>query len=117
MEINTRTEQEVSILKLKGELDASNAVIIDHELQRLITKNPKHIWVDGSGISYISSAGLGVFLSHLSTLQQKNIRLVFFGLNDKIKNIFTILGLEEIIPIVKDLQAAQEISRVEFIAE
>jgi anti-sigma B factor antagonist len=108
MEIKTQNQAEVSIVKLSGELDASNAVVVDHELVRLTSKNPKQIWIDGTDISYISSAGLGVFLSHLNNFKQKDILLLFFGLNAKIRNVFTILGLEELVLIVPDMETALE---------
>src|SRR5688572_11292718 len=104
MEIKTQNQQEVSIIKLTGELDASNAVLVDQELLRIINKNPRQIWIDGTAISYISSAGLGVFLSHLNTFEKQEINLVFFGLNAKIRNIFNILGLDAIVQILPDLE-------------
>ncbi|MFC5270420.1 STAS domain-containing protein [Adhaeribacter terreus] len=106
MDIKTQNQAEVSIVKLSGELDASNAVLVDHELVRLTQKKPKQIWIDGSEISYISSAGLGVFLSHLNNFKLLNINLLFFGLNAKIRNVFTILGLDELVRIVPNLESA-----------
>src|SRR5687767_5052567 len=99
MEIFTQTRQTVKIIKLKGELDASNAVTVDSEILEVINATPRQIWIDATDVSYISSAGLGVFLSHLHVFKQQNINLVFFGLNKKIRNVFTILGLEDLINI------------------
>lgn len=107
MEINTNTLKEVSILKLTGELDASNAVQVDAELIFLLKKAPKQVWIDGQDLAYVSSAGLGVFLSHLPTFKDKKINLVFFNLNAKIRNVFNILGLDELLQIVPDLAAAE----------
>ncbi len=108
MEIKTNTQNKVSILKLTGELDAGNAVQVDAELIYIIKTLPKQIWIDGQELNYISSAGLGVFLSHLPTIKGNNINLVFFGLNAKIRNIFTILGLDEILQIVPDQETATQ---------
>src|SRR5688572_11228581 len=106
MKINTQSRQNVKILALTGELDASNAVLVDSEILNLLNQHPDQIWIDGSEISYISSAGLGVFLSHLQNFKQANVNLVFFGLNAKIRNIFTILGLDELLNIVPSLDEA-----------
>lgn len=108
MEIKTNTRQDVSILKLTGELDASNAVQVDAELIFLLKKLPKQIWIDGMDLNYVSSAGLGVFLSHLPSIKNHNINLVFFGLNAKIRNVFNILGLDELLQIVPDLETAEQ---------
>ena len=111
MEIRTITQEQVSILKLTGELDAGNAVQVDAELIFLIRKAPKQIWIDGQDLHYISSAGLGVFLSHLPTIKSANINLVFYNLNAKIRNVFTILGLDELLQIVPDQATAMQYFR------
>ena len=108
MEIRTITQEQVSILKLTGELDAGNAVQVDAELIYLIKKAPKQIWIDGKDLNHISSAGLGVFLSHLPSIKTANINLVFYNLNAKIRNVFTILGLDELLQIVPDQATAKE---------
>jgi len=107
MEIKTNTQKEVSIIKITGELDASNAVRIDAELIFLMSRGPKQIWIDGQDLDYVSSAGLGVFLSHLPTIKLNNINLVFFNLNAKIRNVFNILGLDELLQVVPDLETAE----------
>lgn len=106
MDIKTNFKEEATILKLSGELDAGNAVQVDAELIYLIKMAPKQLWIDGKDLEYISSAGLGVFLSHLPTIKSANINLVFFNLNSKIRNVFTILGLDELLQIVPDLETA-----------
>jgi anti-sigma B factor antagonist len=107
MEIRTITQQDaVSILILKGELDASNAVQVDSEIIEIIKSKPRQLLVDGNELSYISSAGLGVFLSHLQTFQNLGITLAFYGLNQKIKNVFNILGLHNLVPILNTQEEA-----------
>jgi anti-sigma B factor antagonist len=109
MVIDTQHLDTVCILKLTGELDASNAVQVDDAILEVLQTRPQQIWIDGHGISYISSAGLGVFLSHLSTFQAENINLVFYGLNAKIRNVFSILGLDpllNVVPTQEDAEAA-----------
>ncbi|KAA9345985.1 STAS domain-containing protein [Adhaeribacter soli] len=107
MKIETEKLENISIVKLYGELDASNAVKVDQTLSLLISEKPSQIWIDGTQINYISSAGLGVFLSHLQTLAEEKIELLFFGLNTKIKHVFAILGLDTLIPIVHSREEAE----------
>ncbi len=86
-------------LHLVGEVDASNSVELDESIQELITHNIKNILVDGKKLEYISSAGLGVFMSYLDDFEEKNVSLVIFGLNQKIHQVFHILGLDQLITI------------------
>jgi anti-sigma B factor antagonist len=94
------------ILKLTGEIDASNSVNVDSAIQELLKSGAKNLLVDCTDLEYISSAGLGVFMSYLEEFQEKNIGMVIFGLKDKVFQVFHILGLDQLIRIKPDKSAA-----------
>lgn len=88
----------VVAVRLAGELDANTAVCADDALQEAVANAPgKALLIDCSDLHYISSAGLGVILSSLHACNQHKIKVAFFGLQPKIKNVFAILGIEKII--------------------
>jgi len=87
------------VLKLDGEVDASNSVELDLAIQELVAGNEEKILVDGTSLEYISSAGLGVFMSYLEDIQEKRMKFIIFGLNNKVKNVFHILGLDQLLQI------------------
>lgn len=92
-------------LKIKGEIDASNSVILDEAIQELIQDGAVSILVDGTGLEYISSAGLGVFMSYLEDFMDQGISLKLYGLPPKVFEVFKILGLDQLIPIFPDLNS------------
>lgn len=92
-----------SVLKLSGEVDASNSVDLDAAIQQMLGNGVQKLLVDGNNLEYISSAGLGVFMSYLEDFQEKNIQLAIFGLLDKVHQVFIILGLDKLI-IIKPTQ-------------
>lgn len=94
------------ILKLNGEIDASNSVNVDAAIQELLQDGAKKLLVDCSELEYISSAGLGVFMSYLEEFQERSISLVIFGLKAKVFQVFHILGLDQLITIKQDKIAA-----------
>ncbi|MCF1749538.1 STAS domain-containing protein [Mariniradius sediminis] len=94
------------ILKLTGEIDASNSVNVDSAIQELLKSGANNLLVDCTDLEYISSAGLGVFMSYLEEFQEKNIGMVIFGLKDKVFQVFHILGLDQLIRIKPDKSAA-----------
>ncbi len=102
---NVKVDQHF-VLKLSGEVDASNSVELDMAIQQLLADNVDKIIVDGSSLEYISSAGLGVFMSYLEDFQDKGVRFVIFGLNSKVKNVFHILGLDQLLMIEDDEEKA-----------
>ncbi len=94
------------ILALEGEVDASNSVILDEAIQGLISEGSLAILIDGRELAYISSAGLGVFMSYLEDFQEKNIAFKIYGLTEKVYEVFKILGLHQLIEIFPDKQTA-----------
>ncbi|WP_291783931.1 STAS domain-containing protein [Cecembia sp.] len=96
------------VLQLSGEIDASNSVDLDAAIQDMISRGAKKILVDGSQLEYISSAGLGVFMSYLEEFHEKDIQIVIYGLLEKVHQVFVILGLDKLITIKNNQQDALE---------
>ena len=96
------------VLQLSGEIDASNSIDLDAAIQEILDKGSKKILVDGSRLEYISSAGLGVFMSYLEEFQEKEVQIVIYGLLEKVYQVFVILGLDKLITIKSTQQDAIE---------
>jgi anti-sigma B factor antagonist len=101
-------ENQFDILILRGEVDASNSVILDKAIQELVELGAKSILVDGRELEYISSAGLGVFMSYLEDFSEYGITFSIFGLSKQVFEVFKILGLDQLIPLFEDKTAAIE---------
>jgi anti-sigma B factor antagonist len=109
LEIEKRKVNQHITLKLEGEVDASNSVELDMAIQDLLREKVDKIMIDGSSLEYISSAGLGVFISYLEDFQEKEIKFVIFGLNEKVKNVFHILGLDQLLTIKDEEKKALDV--------
>ena len=94
------------ILRLIGEVDASNSVLLDQSMQETLQQGATFLLIDGHQLGYISSAGLGVFMSYLDDFSEQGIRFAIFGLNDQVTEVFKILGLDRLIQIVPDKSTA-----------
>ena len=104
--INTNSEAEIFVIHIDGEIDASSSIQLDEVMSSSVSGNHAKIIVDGEQLSYISSAGLGVFMSYLEDIKSHNIQLAIFGLNEKVKNVFEILGLDQLLNIVDKKEEA-----------
>ena len=100
MKVTAQPSADSLLLLLDGELDASSAVLLDTEFNKPGLLDYRKVLVDCAKLSYISSAGLGVFISHLQPLQDKDVKLVFFNMQEKVFNVFEILGLDALMTIV-----------------
>lgn len=108
MELITHTEQDLCIIKLKGELDLNSVLLLDEGIEKVLHEGPapKKLYVDCQGLHYISSAGLGVFIDYLSEIEAKHIALVFYGMSCPVRDIFSILGLDAYVTIVASEEEA-----------
>ena len=59
-----------------------------------------------SSLEYISSAGLGVFISYLDELEDREGQLVFSNLSEEVFDVFELLGLSRLVKIVPEANAA-----------
>lgn len=108
LEINTSTDQDHILIELIGEVDASNSVELDDAIKEAMSVSSKKILIDGMALEYISSAGLGVFMSYLEDFQENDVTFIIFGLNEKVMNVFHILGLDQLIDIKKNQKEAMK---------
>jgi anti-sigma B factor antagonist len=106
-------EDGTDVIALIGEIDASSSIELDLAIAKSVGEGYNKILVDCSALEYISSAGLGVFMSYVEEFNDKNIRMVLYGMSDKVANTFQILGLNELLNIAEDkVQAKQLINEL-----
>lgn len=110
MNITHEIKDNTIIMTLDGELDASSSVMLDEELSDPQIMEYSKILVDCKNLHYISSAGLGVFISHLQRFEDAQIKLIFYNMQDKVRNVFEILGLDLLMTIVSDYEEARSIA-------
>jgi anti-sigma B factor antagonist len=92
-----------------GDVDASSSIQLDNALGQALEDNQTKILVDCSKLNYISSAGLGVFMSYIQDFENKNIKLVLCNLNEKVIGVFRILGLDQLLKIVDTIEEGKKL--------
>jgi anti-sigma B factor antagonist len=106
VQIDTLKEDDITLLNINGDIDASSSIQLDESLGAVVDNGAPKILIDCGGLNYISSAGLGVFMSYIEDINTKNLKMALFGLNDKVMNVFEILGLDQLLTIVKTKKEA-----------
>ena len=99
--IETQIENGIYEIIVEGDIDASSSIHLDNALETAVG-DYKKILVNLENLSYISSAGLGVFIARLEDMGKDDLSMVLFGMNEKVQNVFKILGLEELLNIQTD---------------
>ncbi len=99
--IKVRNENPVHVLELKGYLDAHTAPKLEETFQDLINKGHHKIVVNCNDLSYISSAGLGVFMAFVEDVREQKGDIKFSNMSQKVYNVFDLLGFPLLYEIFK----------------
>ena len=91
----------VSIIYVKGFLDAHTAPVLENTFSERIDKGKYRIVANFKELSYISSAGLGVFMAFIENIRENNGDIKLSSMNDKVYNIFDLLGFPLLYEIFK----------------
>ena len=109
MHISSVLEEDHYIITIDGDIDASSSIHLDEAMNEALQGGHSKILIDCSKLSYISSAGLGVFMSYLEELKTRNIQMVLYGLSEKVENVFKVLGLDQLLNIQPGKDQAKQI--------
>lgn len=100
------SEGDLTVLTLDGFLDAHTAPQFEQAIQSELDAGHRQIIVDCSKLTYISSAGLGVFMGFIEELREQGGDIKICGLSPKVEQVFEILGFHSLYDIVADVPAA-----------
>jgi len=106
MEIKKNKLGNFLVIDLPVRLDTSNYQELEKSLIGVIDQGEKDIVVNCSGLNYISSSGLRVFLIALKKLSSSGGRFHLCCLQDNIQEIFEIAGFTTIFTIFSTLEEA-----------
>jgi len=99
--IKEDSKNESSILYLEGFLDAHTSIELEKAFEKLISDKKYKVVINFSRLSYISSAGLGVFMAYIETLRNNGGDIKLSAMSEKIYNIFDMLGFPILFEIYK----------------
>lgn len=89
---SVKDQGDISVVYLKGFLDAHTASSLENTFSGLIENSKYKIVVNFKDLSYISSAGLGVFMAFIEKVRENAGDIKLTAMSDKVFNIFDLLG-------------------------
>lgn len=106
----TIEEDNFYIVQIFGDIDASSSIKLDKTIGNAIQNDNHKILVDFTGVDYISSAGLGVFVAYIQDSADKDIKFTLFGLKAEVYDIFEISGLHQLLTITETKEEAKQLN-------
>ena len=83
---------DVRVIDLNGYLDAHTAPELESAFDNLITDKNYRVVVNFRDLTYISSAGLGVFMAFVEPMRENQGDIKFSNMTENVYNIFDLLG-------------------------
>jgi anti-sigma B factor antagonist len=97
----------VTIVSPQGRLDAAGVRPLETELLSHLDAGRIQLIVDLSGVRYISSVGLRMFLTMTREANRRGGVLKLCGLNTRVMDIFKMAGFDQVLQILSTLEEAQ----------
>jgi anti-sigma B factor antagonist len=94
------------VLILSGEIDLHRSPEVKAQLQPLIVAKAPRIFIDLTGVTYMDSSALAVFIEALQRVIAYGGKFGLFGLQESVRNIFEIARLDQVFQIYPDEAAA-----------
>ena len=100
--VHRKDIDEISVLNIEGYLDAHTAPAFENAIKQLVDEDRNKIIVNFEKLSYISSAGLGVFMGFIEDIRVKEGDIKMSNMTEKVFKIFDLLGFPSLYEIVDE---------------
>lgn len=108
MKITTETNGPEIFIQVEGRIDTTNYNEFENAVNGVLKDDVKQIYLDCSGLNYISSSGLRIFLTIQKKMMAAGGKLKLFGMQPAIQEIFDISGFSSIFAIFPDKETATQ---------
>ena len=100
MQVSPIDHAGLPVLFLEGEVDLYQSPILRTILQEHVKARTPALALDLSGVPYIDSSGLATIVEYVRGAQEFGGKIALLGLSVRVKTIFDLVRLGEILPIV-----------------
>ncbi len=94
--MESRQVGDVVVVYPRGFINAHTVRQFEQELNTAIESGRNHIVINGSGLNYIASAGLGVIMGLIEEVRSQGGDIRLTDLNETVMNIFEVLGFNHL---------------------
>ena len=97
-----KNDNDIVVGFISGEIDAFTAPMLREKLSAVELKKGLQAELNLSDVSYMDSTGLGVIVAFFKNVNANNGHVKLTGLSPRLKRLFDITGLGEIMDIETD---------------
>jgi anti-sigma B factor antagonist len=105
---SAKGQNDVNILKVSGYLDTTTARDLETALNNLLDKGSYKIVLDLSGVTYISSAGWGIFIGEIKEIRNHGGDLKLAAMTGDVFEVFQLLEFQSILEAYPSIEEAKQ---------
>ena len=106
MKLDVSKKGDITVLVCSGSLDADNVAVFKKAAYDALEGGVSKFVLDASRMDFVDSMGLGVLISLLRKLKQKNGDIKIASLTPDVKTIFEITKLYRLFDVYEDSDTA-----------
>ena len=106
MEISERTEENIPVVAITGDIDLESSPKLRDFLKPKSTQKTPRLLLDFAGVNYIDSSGLATLIEYFQSVQGFGGKMALAALSPRVKNVFEIVRLEQIFSLHPDIPSA-----------
>jgi anti-anti-sigma factor len=96
----------IAIVAPQGRIDTTTSSSLEDAIRRLVDGGRRNLLVDLSGVEYISSAGLRVFLVLAKRMRDLRGTLVLSGMTEPVRQVFQLAGFLPLFRVERNRESA-----------
>ncbi len=95
--IRRKEDSEITVVEVRGVIDTGTTLILDEYLSGLLRENYFKILINMLEVTYVSSAGWGLFVSLLQKTREQDGDIKLFAMKYEVSNVFNMLAFHNLI--------------------
>jgi anti-anti-sigma factor len=100
MQMDIAIVDNIARIRLNGRLDTHGVDQVETKFTASLVPGRHNAIVDLSGLDFITSMGLRMFIGVAKALKRYNAKLVLFAPQPQVNDVFVSAGLSQMVPIV-----------------
>jgi anti-sigma B factor antagonist len=103
----TGLRREISEVRIDGVIDTITAGELEEVIDSLLKRARYHIVVDLAGVDYISSAGWGIFISHIKDVRNHGGDIKLANMIPNVYEIYELLEFDNVLQAYNSIDEAR----------
>ncbi len=99
LRLDTRTEGDLTVLDVAGEVDLSTAGVLGGRIQELVDGGTRRLSVNLEEVGFLDSSGLSALVTGLKQMEAAGGKLSLVCTHEQILKVFTVTGLDRVFAI------------------